>query len=158
MNARHHFIPFATYVTMFPQLVAGPIVRYADIDVQLDHRKESLSLFGEGVEVFLMGLAKKVLLANTIGLIWDKIKIMPYSEISVSLAWIGIIAFTFQIYFDFSAYSDMAVGLGKMFGFDLMRNFDYPYLSKSVTEFWRRWHISLGNWFREYSLDRKSVV
>lgn len=150
VNARHHFIPFATYVTMFPQLVAGPIVRYADIDVQLDQRKESLSLFGDGVEVFLMGLAKKVLLANTIGLIWDKIKMMPSSEMSVSLAWIGIIAFTFQIYFDFSAYSDMAVGLGKMFGFDLMRNFDYPYLSKSVTEFWRRWHISLGNWFREY--------
>ena len=150
VNARHHFIPFATYVTMFPQLVAGPIVRYADIDVQLDQRKESLSLFGDGVEVFLMGLAKKVLLANTIGLIWDKIKMMPSSEMSVSLAWIGIIAFTFQIYFDFSAYSDMAVGLGKMFGFDLMRNFDYPYLSKSVTEFWRRWHITLSSFFRDY--------
>lgn len=145
-----NIISFGTFVTMFPQLVAGPIVKYGDIQKQLDNRRESLGMFGEGVEVFISGLAKKVLLANNIGILWSQIKAMPMQELSVVSAWIGIIAFTFQIYFDFSGYSDMAIGLGKMFGFDLMKNFDYPYTSKSVTEFWRRWHISLGSWFREY--------
>lgn len=145
-----NIINFGTFVTMFPQLVAGPIVKYGDIQKQLDNRRESLGMFGEGVEVFISGLAKKVLLANNIGILWSQIKAMPVQELSVVSAWIGIIAFTFQIYFDFSGYSDMAIGLGKMFGFDLMKNFDYPYTSKSVTEFWRRWHISLGSWFREY--------
>lgn len=145
-----NIINFGTFVTMFPQLVAGPIVKYGDIQKQLDNRRESLGMFGEGVEVFISGLAKKVLLANNIGILWSQIKAMPMQELSVVSAWIGIIAFTFQIYFDFSGYSDMAIGLGKMFGFDLMKNFDYPYTSKSVTEFWRRWHISLGSWFREY--------
>lgn len=145
-----NIISFGTYVTMFPQLVAGPIVRYSEIAKELDNRRESLYLFGEGAELFIIGLSKKVLLANNIGLLWDSIKITPIRELSVLSAWLGILAFTFQIYFDFSGYSDMALGLGKMFGFNFMKNFDYPYISKSITEFWRRWHISLGAWFREY--------
>ena len=147
---QRNIISFGTYVTMFPQLVAGPIVRYSEIQKELDNRQESLYLFGEGAELFIIGLSKKVLLANNIGLLWDSIKAMPINELSVLSAWLGIIAFTFQIYFDFSGYSDMALGLGKIFGFNFMKNFDYPYISKSVTEFWRRWHISLGMWFREY--------
>ena len=150
VNVQRNIISFGTYVTMFPQLVAGPIVRYSEIEKELDNRQESLYLFGEGAELFIIGLSKKVLLANNIGLLWDNVKTMPIGEISVLSAWLGILAFTFQIYFDFSGYSDMALGLGKMFGFNFMKNFDYPYISKSVTEFWRRWHISLGMWFREY--------
>ena len=150
VNVQRNITSFALYVTMFPQLVAGPIVQYSDIDYQLDNRKESLNKFGYGVERFLRGLAKKVLLANNIGIIWTTIQSMDINSISVLTSWIGIIAYTFQIYFDFSGYSDMAIGLGKMFGFDFIENFNYPYISKSVTEFWRRWHISLGTWFREY--------
>lgn len=142
------FLPFATYVTMFPQLVAGPIVRYHDIEIEMKSRTESLALFGEGVEDFIFGFAKKMLLANTIGSFWNGVNAM--ANPSTFLLWIGILAFSLQIYFDFSGYSDMAIGLGKMFGFHFMKNFDYPYLSRSVTEFWRRWHISLGTWFREY--------
>ena len=142
------FLPFATYVTMFPQLVAGPIVRYHDIAIEMETRTESRSLFGEGVEDFIFGFAKKMLLANTIGAFWNSVNTMENP--STFLLWIGIFAFSLQIYFDFSGYSDMAIGLGKMFGFHFMKNFDYPYLSRSVTEFWRRWHISLGTWFREY--------
>ena len=142
------FLPFATYVTMFPQLVAGPIVRYHDIAIEMESRTESLALFGEGVEDFLFGFAKKMLLANTIGAFWNSVNAM--ANPSTFVLWIGILAFSLQIYFDFSGYSDMAIGLGKMFGFHFMKNFDYPYLSRSVTEFWRRWHISLGTWFREY--------
>lgn len=142
------FLPFATYVTMFPQLVAGPIVRYHDIAIEMESRTESLALFGEGVEDFLFGFAKKMFLANTIGAFWNSVNAM--ANPSTFLLWIGIVAFSLQIYFDFSGYSDMAIGLGKMFGFHFMKNFDYPYLSRSVTEFWRRWHISLGTWFREY--------
>ncbi|WP_461614559.1 MBOAT family O-acyltransferase [Clostridium sp. Marseille-QA1073] len=145
-----NIISFGAYVTMFPQLVAGPIVKYGDVAKQLDERKETLDKFGEGAELFIRGLSKKVLLANNIGLLWTTVKATPMAELTVISAWLGIIAFTFQIYFDFSGYSDMALGLGKMFGFDLMENFNYPYISKSVTEFWRRWHISLGSWFREY--------
>lgn len=148
--AQKNIISFGTYITMFPQLVAGPIVKYGDIKEQLVKRKESLDLFGKGAGTFIIGLAKKVLIANNIGLLWNSIKATPIQELSVLSAWLGIIAFTFQIYFDFSGYSDMAIGLGKMFGFEFMKNFDYPYLSKSVSEFWRRWHISLGSWFREY--------
>lgn len=148
--AQKDIITFGTYVTMFPQLVAGPIVKYGDIQEQLTHRKESLDCFGEGVEVFLTGLAKKVLMANNIGILWSSVKSTPINGLSMLSAWLGIIAFTFQIYFDFSGYSDMAIGLGKMFGFNLLKNFDHPYISKSITEFWRRWHISLGSWFREY--------
>lgn len=150
VSVQKNIISFGTYITMFPQLVAGPIVKYGDIAKQLDNRKESLASFGEGAEIFIIGLAKKVLLANNIGVLWSGIKATPLGEISIISAWLGIIGFTFQIYFDFSGYSDMAIGLGKMFGFELMENFNYPYISKSVTEFWRRWHISLGSWFREY--------
>lgn len=145
-----NIVSFGTYVTMFPQLVAGPIVKYGDIEKQLDNRQETLIKFGEGSERFILGLAKKVLLANNLGLLWRNIKSTPIGELSVISTWIGIISFTLQIYFDFSGYSDMAIGLGKMFGFELMENFNYPYISKSVTEFWRRWHISLGEWFKEY--------
>jgi len=150
VKPQKNIISFGTYIAMFPQLVAGPIVRYSDVALELENRNESFKLFGEGAELFITGLSKKVLLANNIGILWDSIKVTPISELSVLSAWLGIIAFTFQIYFDFSGYSDMAIGLGKMFGFNLMKNFDYPYISKSVTEFWRRWHISLGSWFREY--------
>lgn len=145
-----NIISFGAYVTMFPQLVAGPIVRYSEVCEELNNREESLNLFGEGTELFIIGLSKKVLLANNIGLLWSTVKATPIGEISIVSAWLGIMAFTFQIYFDFSGYSDMALGLGKMFGFNFMKNFDYPYISTSVTEFWRRWHISLGGWFREY--------
>lgn len=143
-------ISFGAYVTMFPQLVAGPIVRYESIEEQLNYRDESLEKFGQGVERFIQGLGKKVLLANNIGMVWTDISAMDLGNMSVLTAWIGIIAYTFQIYFDFSGYSDMAIGLGKMFGFDFTENFNFPYISKSATEFWRRWHISLGSWFREY--------
>lgn len=149
-KAQKNIIYYGTFVTMFPQLVAGPIVKYVDISKQIGERKESLSLFGEGAELFIIGLSKKMLLANNIGLLWDSVKATPIAELSVLSAWLGIIAFTFQIYFDFSGYSDMAMGLGKMFGFKLVQNFNYPYISKSITEFWRRWHMSLGSWFREY--------
>lgn len=143
-----NLIDFGTYVTMFPQLIAGPIVRYTDVEKQLKNRQESLSKFGQGAGLFIVGLAKKVLLANTVGAVYAEVT--AAAESSVLTAWIGCIAYTFQIYFDFSGYSDMALGLGKMFGFEFPKNFDYPYTSKSVTEFWRRWHISLGSWFREY--------
>ncbi|ETT58985.1 alginate O-acetyltransferase [Paenibacillus sp. FSL R7-277] len=145
-----NLIAFGAYVTMFPQLVAGPIVKYEDIAGQLAKRTVTLERFGEGAELFIRGLAKKVLLANNIGLLWTSVKVVPAGELSVLSAWLGIVAFTFQIYFDFSGYSDMARGLGRMFGFEFMKNFDYPYISRSITEFWRRWHISLGAWFREY--------
>ena len=150
VEVQYNLINFATYVTMFPQLVAGPIVQYQTIEDQLNTRQESIVKFGEGVERFIQGLGKKILLANNIGMLWTTISSLELSSISVLTAWLGIIAYTFQIYFDFSAYSDMAIGLGKMFGFEFMENFNYPYISKSVTEFWRRWHISLGTWFREY--------
>ncbi|MGV8907042.1 MAG: MBOAT family O-acyltransferase [Acetobacterium sp.] len=147
---QRNIISFGLYVTMFPQLIAGPIVRYVDINAQLSHRTVSQEQFGLGVERFIQGLGKKVLIANNIGYLWTLIQEMGTGELSVLTAWIGIIAFTFQIYFDFSGYSDMAIGLGKMFGFDFMENFNYPYISKSVSEFWRRWHISLSTWFKEY--------
>ncbi|MEK4339571.1 MBOAT family O-acyltransferase [Brevibacillus sp. FSL K6-6036] len=147
---QRNFISFGAYVTMFPQMVAGPIVKYGDIAKQLAARKVTMEHFGEGAELFVKGLAKKVLLANNIGLLWTNVKATPVAELTVLSAWLGIIAFTFQIYFDFSGYSDMARGLGKMLGFDFLKNFHYPYVSRSITEFWRRWHISLGSWFREY--------
>ena len=144
-----NIITFGTYVALFPQLIAGPIVRYKDVAYQLDHRKETLDSFTKGVKIFCIGLAKKVLLANQMGLMWDSIR--ESGEVNGWLgSWIGIIGYAFQIYFDFSGYSDMACGLGNMLGFEFLKNFDYPYISKSITEFWRRWHISLGTWFREY--------
>lgn len=150
VNVQKDIISFGTYVTMFPQLVAGPIVKYGDIEKQLRERKETLNNFSKGIERFIIGLSKKVLLANNIGLLWSSIKSLDIKNMSTVSAWMGIGAFTLQIYFDFSGYSDMAIGLGRMFGFEFMENFDYPYISKNITEFWRRWHISLGSWFREY--------
>ena len=149
VKMQQNIITFGTYVSLFPQLIAGPIVRYEDVAEQLVNRKESLAQFTDGVKMFLIGLAKKILLANQMGALWDTLREGGASA-GVLGAWIGIIAYTFQIYFDFSGYSDMAIGLGRMFGFEFVKNFDYPYISKSVTEFWRRWHISLGTWFREY--------
>lgn len=150
VRAQKNIINFGAYISMFPQLVAGPIVQYSDIEEQLNEREESIYKFGEGAERFICGLGKKVLLANNLGLIWREIKVMPTSELSVVTAWVGIIAFTLQIYFDFSGYSDMAIGLGKIMGFEFLENFKHPYMSRSISEFWRRWHISLGSWFRDY--------
>lgn len=151
-NARvqKNIISYGAYVTMFPQLIAGPIVQYKTIDRQLRERRETAEEFAEGVNRFMIGLGKKVLLANNAGLLWDRIRVLPADRIPALSAWLGLAAFTFQIYFDFSGYSDMAIGLGHMFGFRFLENFNYPYMSRSVTEFWRRWHISLGTWFREY--------
>lgn len=145
-----NIIDFGAYVAMFPQLIAGPIVRYKTVAEELRDRSHSAGLFGEGVGTFMAGLGKKVLLANNIGMVWDTISAYGAGQITVITAWLGIFAYAFQIYFDFSGYSDMAIGLGKMFGFHFPENFQYPYVSKSITEFWRRWHISLGTWFREY--------
>lgn len=149
-RAQHqkNILSFGLYISMFPQLVAGPIVQYADIDAQLKERDTSLDKFGQGVRYFIWGLGKKVLLANNLGVVYEAIAALP--SLSVLSAWVGALAYTFQIYYDFSGYSDMAIGLGKMFGFELKENFAHPYCSRSITEFWRRWHISLGSWFREY--------
>ena len=150
VKASRNIIDFATYVTMFPQLVAGPIVRYKDIYKQLQKRTVTRVKFAEGVERFIIGLAKKMIIANNVAYIADGAFSIPSDQLSTSFAWVGIIAYSFQIYFDFSGYSDMAIGLGKMFGFDFLENFNYPYTSKSIREFWRRWHISLSTWFRDY--------
>jgi alginate O-acetyltransferase complex protein AlgI len=150
VKANKNFVQFATYVTMFPQLIAGPIVRYADISKQLIKKNISFSNFSEGVERFIIGLAKKVLIANTFASIADVVFSQDLASLSTLYAWIGIIAYSFQIYFDFAGYSDMAIGLGKMLGFDYLENFNYPYISTSIREFWQRWHISLSTWFRDY--------
>lgn len=150
VKPQKNFITFATYVTMFPQLIAGPIVRYADVERQLNSRSIDVQKFGSGILCFIRGLAKKVLLANTIGAVFAKISAMEPGSYSMLTAWVGCISYAFQIYYDFSGYSDMAIGLGKMFGFEFRKNFDYPYTSRSITEFWRRWHISLSTWFKEY--------
>ncbi len=143
-------ISFAAFVTLFPQIVAGPIVRYDDIAKELDNRTVNLDCIYEGILKFITGVGKKVLIANNIGMLWTSVKGMETSELSVLTAWLGILAFTLQIYFDFSGYSDMAIGLGKMMGFNFPQNFNYPYQSKSISEFWRRWHITLGAWFKSY--------
>ncbi len=144
-------VDFGAYVTLFPQLIAGPIVRLKTIAYQLhDPNRESASLFASGIRRFVAGLGKKVLLANTIGAVWTEIAALDTATLPALTAWLGMVAFTFQIYFDFSGYSDMAIGLGRMFGFRFLENFDHPYVSRSITEFWRRWHISLSTWFREY--------
>ncbi|MBO5461301.1 MAG: MBOAT family protein [Ruminococcus sp.] len=148
--AQHSPIIFGAYVTMFPQLIAGPIVRYSDVEKQLQKRTFSVEKFGYGVTWFIQGLGKKVLLANSLGSVYEAIAAQGASEISAVTAWIGCFAYTMQIYFDFGGYSDMAIGLGKMLGFDFIKNFDYPYIAKSITDFWRRWHISLSSWFKEY--------
>lgn len=150
IKVQKSFLNFASYVSLFPQIVAGPIVRYEDVANELESRTVNIAKISAGIGLFVKGLAKKVLLANNIGIVWTQIKAMDYSTISVATAWLGIIAFAFQIYFDFSGYSDMATGLGKMLGFEFPKNFDHPYISKSISEFWRRWHITLGSWFRSY--------
>lgn len=140
----------ALYISLFPQLIAGPIVRYETVAEQINERHVNLDKFESGIERFILGLSKKVLIANSMGLIADEVFANQTSELSVLLAWMGVLAYTAQIYFDFSGYSDMAIGLGRMFGFEFLENFNYPYISKSITEFWRRWHISLSTWFRDY--------
>lgn len=144
-----NFINFGTYVALFPQLIAGPIVRYRDVAEQLVNRRETLEMFTRGVKLFMVGLAKKVIIANTMGTLTTNI-FATTDENGVVGTWAGMIAYTFQIYFDFSGYSDMACGLGNMMGFEFLKNFNYPYIAKSITDFWRRWHISLSTWFKEY--------
>ena len=148
VEVQRSFLKLATYVSMFPQLMAGPIVRYSTIEKELDERKYTFSIFSNGVRRFIIGLAKKILVADVLGDLVNNFSTV--SEKTVLFYWIYAIAITLQIYFDFSGYSDMAIGLGKMFGFNFPENFNYPYISKSVTEFWRRWHITLGTWFRDY--------
>lgn len=150
VKAQTNIINFSLYVTMFPQLIAGPIVQYSSIEKQLSYRQYSWNKFGSGVMFFIRGLSKKILLANTIGSIFVTITDLDITKLSVLSSWLGCAAYTLQIYFDFSGYSDMAIGLGKMFGFDFPTNFNYPYIAKSITEFWRRWHISLSTWFKDY--------
>ena len=145
-----NLVSFGTFVTLFPQLIAGPIIKYKELADQMEHRTHSPEQFASGVQIFTIGLAKKVLLANCIGRLWDVYLATPGAELTTLGAWLGIVAFSLQLYFDFSGYSDMAVGMGRMMGFEFLANFNYPYLAKSATEFWRRWHISLGSWFRDY--------
>lgn len=150
IRAQRSIVNFAGYVSMFPQLIAGPIVRYSDVEEEMYNRSITADDLSDGITIFIRGLGKKVLLANNIGAVWTAVKAMDYSEISALTAWVGIIAFSFQIFFDFGGYSDMAIGLGRMLGFHFPQNFNLPYLSKSITEFWRRWHMTLGSWFRSY--------
>ena len=142
------FINFGTYLALFPQLIAGPIVRYRDVAEQMIHRRETLAMFTKGAKLFCVGLAKKVLIANQMGALTSAV--IAAQDNGILGTWVGIIGYTFQIYFDFSGYSDMACGLGNMLGFEFLKNFNYPYISKSITDFWRRWHISLSTWFKEY--------
>ncbi|MCM1190103.1 MAG: MBOAT family protein [bacterium] len=149
-KVQKNLLDFGVYVTMFPQLIAGPIVKYRDVETRLSRREIGICEVSRGMRRFCTGLAKKALLANNIGLLWAEVSGRNPGELSALTAWIGMLAFALQIYFDFSGYSDMAIGLGEMLGFCFPENFQYPYISASVTEFWRRWHISLGSWFREY--------
>lgn len=148
VKAQHNIIDFGAFVTLFPQLIAGPIVRYASIADELKSRTHSWDMFGSGVRRFVIGLAKKVLLANNIGLLWEQVS--AQTTMSTMSVWLGVIAYGFQIYFDFSGYSDMAIGLGSMFGFHFPENFDHPFEAANITDFWRRWHMTLGTWFRDY--------
>ena len=150
VQAQRNFFHIALYISLFPQLIAGPIVRYNQIAQQIKKRVISQELFAQGIQRFIIGLAKKVLIANQLGQVADTVFATSPAELTLVGAWLGILAYTLQIYFDFSGYSDMAIGLGMMFGFRFLENFNYPYISKSITEFWRRWHISLGQWFKSY--------
>ena len=143
-------LTLGTYLVMFPQLIAGPIVVYSHVSKELHERRITLEAVSAGIQTFIMGLASKVLIANTVGQLWDDLAAKGYENISMPLAWLGVVAFTLQIYFDFNGYSLMAIGLGKMLGFNIPQNFNYPYISKSLTEFWRRWHMTLSGWFRDY--------
>ena len=149
-EAQENILDFALYVSLFPQLIAGPIVQYKDVSGQILNRKESIDLFLYGIKRFSYGMGKKVLIANTLAEVSDAIFALETQKLGAPVAWLGMIAYTFQIYYDFSGYSDMAIGLGKMFGFSFKENFNYPYMSTSIQEFWRRWHISLSSWFKEY--------
>ncbi|MDF2890592.1 MAG: algI [Clostridia bacterium] len=149
-KAQRNPLNVALYISLFPQLIAGPIVRYKTVAAQINERQVNIEKFASGIEKFILGLSKKVLIANSMGLVADHIFEVRAMQHSVLLSWIGVLAYTAQIYFDFSGYSDMAIGLGRMFGFEFLENFNYPYISKSITEFWRRWHISLSTWFRDY--------
>ncbi len=150
IKVQRNVISFTAYVTMFPQLIMGPIVLYSDVENEINERPVETNMVADGISTFICGFAKKMLLANSIGAVWTTVKGMDYAAVPAVTAWIGILAFTFQLYFDFSGYSDMAVGLGKMLGFTFPQNFDHPYESRSITEFWRRWHMTLGNWFKSY--------
>lgn len=143
-------IDFALYICFFPQLIAGPIIRYHDVEAQLTARRVTLDKFASGTERFILGLAKKMLIANPVGAVADKVFGLDPQQLSASVAWFGLLAYAVQLYYDFSGYSDMAIGLGRMFGFEFLENFNYPFVSRSISEFWRRWHISLSNWFRDY--------
>lgn len=150
VSAQKKFLPLATYVALFPQLIAGPIVRYITIEDELENRNESVELVANGTRRFIIGLGKKVIIANQMGLIADTIFNNYNQNSGTILTWFALICYTFQIYYDFSGYSDMAIGLGRIFGFHFLENFNYPYIAKSITDFWRRWHISLSTWFRDY--------
>ena len=150
VKAEHNFIDFGTFVVLFPQLIAGPIVLYSDINKELKSRTITLAQVEDGIRLLIMGIASKILLADSISALWNEVQTLGFETVSTPLAWLGIIAYTFQIYFDFSGYSLMAIGLGRMLGFEFPQNFNYPYISRSITEFWRRWHITLSSWFRDY--------
>lgn len=150
VEVQHDIYKLALYITLFPQLVAGPIVKYHDVAEQINKRTITFDKVAYGVKRFIVGLGKKVLIANTLGAIADKIFDLPFAQLDCLTAWFGIVSYTLQIYYDFSGYSDMAIGLGSIFGFKFLENFDYPYISKTIGEYWRRWHISLGTWFKEY--------
>jgi len=150
VNAQRNPLDLALYIALFPQLIAGPIVRYHDLVDQLKERKLDINLFTSGVKRFVIGLAKKVIVADTAAYVADGIFVIPVSQVPIDVAWLGIICYALQIYFDFSGYSDMAIGLGRMFGFKFLENFNFPYIARSIRDFWRRWHISLSNWFRDY--------
>lgn len=149
-HAERNLPRFALYILLFPQLIAGPIIRWRDIASQLPQREQRIADVAYGVRRFVLGLGKKVLIANTLGAVADRIFALPAGELTTPLAWLGLVCYTLQIYFDFSGYSDMAIGLMRMFGFRILENFNYPYIARSIREFWRRWHISLSNWFRDY--------
>lgn len=152
VKAEDSIIDFSAFVTMFPQLIAGPIVKYTDINEKLNTHEGRITLDGinEGIKLFIFGLGKKVLIANNVGALWTDIETLGFANVSTPLAWLGVVAYSLQIYFDFSGYSLMAIGLGKILGFDFPQNFNLPYISKSITEFWRRWHMTLSGWFKEY--------
>ncbi len=150
IKCEKNLLTLGTYLVMFPQLIAGPIVVYSQVSEQLHSRRISLEKVSSGITTFILGLSSKVLIANTVGALWNDLEAIGYRRISMPLAWLGVVAYTLQIYFDFNGYSLMAIGLGRMLGFDIPANFNYPYISRSLTEFWRRWHMTLSGWFRDY--------
>ena len=150
VDVEYSLVDLGTYILMFPQLIAGPIVRFSDVQKELHHRQTRTDEFWQGVQLFIIGLGRKVLLANQLGNLWDDLANVGYESVSTPAAWMGIAAYSMQLYFDFSGYSQMAIGMGLMFGFHFPQNFNHPYISTTMTEFWRRWHMTLGTWFKEY--------